>query len=58
MPKKAIITVKLVSEASEVPNSQIEKEILKDAQIPWCKEIKKVTVKNEHFAHIPTNFKK
>lgn len=47
MPKKAIITVKLVSEASEVPNSQIEKEILKDAQIPWCREIVKVTVTTE-----------
>lgn len=46
MPKKAIITVKLVSEASEVPNSKIEREI-KDSQIPWCREIVKVTVTTE-----------
>jgi hypothetical protein len=47
MNKKAIITVKLVEEASEVSNNQIKKEILKDAQIPWSKGIEKVEVKNE-----------
>lgn len=47
MKKKAIITISLVEEASEEANSQIKKEILKDAQIPWCKEIEKVEVQNE-----------
>ena len=44
MQKKAIITIKLVPEASQVSNSQIEKEIKKEAQIPWCKEIEKVSI--------------
>lgn len=45
MGKKAVITVKLVPEASGVPNSQIKKEILKDIQVPWSKEIVDVTVR-------------
>jgi len=44
MTKKAIIVISLVSEASEVSNSQIEREILKDTQIPWFREIEKVKV--------------
>ena len=44
MQKKAIITIKLVPEASEVANEKAEKEIRKEAQIPWCKEIEKVII--------------
>jgi len=45
--KTAIIEVRLVDEANEVANQQIEKEIkeeLSEAIIPWCKRIVKVTV--------------
>lgn len=44
MRKKAIILIKLVPEASQVSKSQIEKEIKKEAQIPWCREIEKVSI--------------
>jgi hypothetical protein len=47
MSKKAIIVVNLVQEASEASHNQIESEILKDAQIPWCKEVIKVKISNE-----------
>lgn len=45
--KKAIIEVKLVDEAGEVENQQIEKEIgeeLSNAVVPWVREVLKVTV--------------
>jgi uncharacterized protein (UPF0335 family) len=44
MGKKALISVKLIPESSEVSSSQIEKEIKKKAQIPWCTEIEKVSI--------------
>ncbi|MEA2089196.1 MAG: hypothetical protein U9O89_00325 [Thermoproteota archaeon] len=47
MSKRALISVKLVPEASETPNSQIEKEIREDSQIPWCAKIEKVEVMME-----------
>jgi hypothetical protein len=46
MPKKAIIIIELVIESSEVSDSQIEQEILAEAQIPWCAKIEKVTVES------------
>ncbi|MFP3984966.1 MAG: hypothetical protein ACLFU9_03235 [Candidatus Bathyarchaeia archaeon] len=42
--KKAIIVVKLVPESSSVSDSQIVKEILAEAKIPWAEKIEKVTV--------------
>lgn len=42
--KKALITVKLVPEASEASTSQIEKEIREISQIPCCIQIEKVEV--------------
>lgn len=47
--KKALITVKLVPEASEVSDSQIEKEIRKDSQISWCAEIEKVEIQVKNY---------
>jgi len=44
MQKKVIITIKLVPEASQASNSQIEKEIKKEAQIPWCHKIEKISI--------------
>lgn len=44
MVKKAYIVVDLVPEASQVSNSQIEREIKKEAQIPWSREIEKVSI--------------
>jgi len=45
MSKKALIEIVLVEESYETSNMQIEKEIRKEAFIPWCKNIKKITVK-------------
>ena len=45
--KKALITVKLVPEASKTSNSQIKGEIHEDSQISWCAKIEKVDVINE-----------
>ncbi|KPV63001.1 MAG: hypothetical protein AOA66_1071 [Candidatus Bathyarchaeota archaeon BA2] len=45
MNKKAFIVVSLVPEASQAPNSQIEKEIKREAKILWCREIEKISVK-------------
>lgn len=42
--EKAIIKVNLVPESAEISNRQIEREIRKDAWIPWVSEIEKVTV--------------
>jgi len=47
MPKKAIITIKLVTESSEAGNSQVEREIVEESQIPWCANIEKVEIKND-----------
>ena len=47
MSKKAIITAKLVTEASEVSNSQIEEDIGKSIQCNWLAQVEKVTVENE-----------
>jgi len=44
MQKRAIITIRLVPEASQASNSQIEKEIKKEAQIPWCQGIEKISI--------------
>lgn len=42
--KKATIIVKLVDEATETPNAQIEKDIRKEAKIPWMKDIVSVHI--------------
>jgi len=42
--KKALITARLVPEASEASNSQIKKQIREDSQIPCCIQIEKVEV--------------
>lgn len=42
--KKAVIVVKLVPEGTGVNDSQIVKEILAEAKIPWAEKIEKVTV--------------
>jgi len=44
MTKKAIITISLVPEAQKVENKTIQKEIIEESQIPWCKEIEKVEI--------------
>jgi len=44
MAKKATIIISLVPEASEVANEEVEKEIRKEAQIPWCREIERVSI--------------
>ena len=46
MPKKAIIEIELVQEAVQTSNSQIEKEILAETEIPWCAKINKVKIYN------------
>lgn len=45
--KKAVIVVDLVPEATSAEKRQIENEIVKEAQIPWCARIEKVQIKNE-----------
>ena len=44
MPKKAIIEIELVQESVQTSNSQIEKEIRAETEIPWCAEINKVEI--------------
>jgi hypothetical protein len=44
MPKKAIIILELVHESDQTSNSQIEKEILAETQIPWCAKINKIEI--------------
>lgn len=46
--KKAVITIKLVPEASKESNDQIKKEIFEDSKIAWCVEIEKVDVVETH----------
>jgi len=50
--KKAIVTVELVDESARESNERIVQELIewlrKDAvSIPWVKEVKKITVKDE-----------
>ena len=47
MSKKALITVKLVPEASEVSNDQIETAIHDYSNISWCAQIEKVEIIKE-----------
>jgi hypothetical protein len=44
MPKEATIMIYLVEESHEATNEEIEMDIRKEAKIPWCRNIKKVTV--------------
>ena len=45
MGKVCTITIRLVPEAKDKTNEEIEKEILEESSIPWCKEIEKVSIK-------------
>jgi hypothetical protein len=45
MPKEAITMICIVEESHEATNEQIEMEIRKEAKIPWCRQIKNVTIK-------------
>jgi hypothetical protein len=47
MSKKAIVEVSLVQESDKMSNKHIEKEILKEAFIPWGKTILKVKIEKE-----------
>jgi len=47
MPKKALIKIVLVQESRETSNKEIEKEIRREAFIPWCKRISKVVVSEQ-----------
>ena len=42
---KAVIIVKLVPESNDVSDSQIVKEIIAEAKIPWAAKIEKATVR-------------
>jgi len=44
MTKVAFLVVRLVPELKTVNNESIEKEIQQDSQIPWNKQVEKVTV--------------
>lgn len=44
MCKKAIVTINLVEEASDVSNSKIEEDIRKSLQCDWLAEVEKVKV--------------
>jgi hypothetical protein len=44
--KKAVIVVELGYESTKASNSQITKDIRKEAQIPWCSKIRKIEVYN------------
>ncbi|MBE3115580.1 hypothetical protein IMZ68_00080 [Candidatus Bathyarchaeota archaeon] len=46
MAKKAIIILELGYESAQASNSQIEKDIRAEAQIPWCTKINKIEVYN------------
>lgn len=45
--KKAVIVVRLISEGGSISNSQIVREILAEAEIPWAKNIVKVITGTE-----------
>ncbi len=44
--KKAVLVIELGYESTQTPNAQIEKDIRKEAQIPWCSKIRKIDVYN------------
>jgi len=44
MPKEAVIEIYLVEESHEASKEKIEMEIRKEAEIPWCRSIKRVIV--------------
>jgi hypothetical protein len=44
--KKAVLVIDLGYESTKTPNTQIVKDIKKDAQIPWCSKIRKIDVYN------------
>ena len=44
MPKKAIIEIELVQEAVQTSNSQIEKDIRAEKEIPWCAKISRIKI--------------
>ncbi len=46
--KKAVIVVELGYESVQASNTQIEKDIRKEAQIPWCNKIGRIEVYNTH----------
>jgi hypothetical protein len=46
MLKKAVIVVELGFESTQASNTQIVKDIRKEAQIPWCSKIRKIDVYN------------
>lgn len=46
MSKKAIIILELVQESAQTPNSQIEKDIRAENEIPWCAKIDKIEIYN------------
>lgn len=46
MTKKVHIVANLLSEASKTPFTQIEETIRNEANIPWCNEIKEVTIED------------
>ncbi len=42
--KKAVIEIELGYESTQASNNQIEQDIRKEAQIPWCSRIRKIDV--------------
>ncbi len=42
--KKAILVIELGYESTQASNTQIEKDIQKEAQIPWCSRIRRIDV--------------
>ncbi len=46
LTKKAVIVVELGFESVQASNTQIEKDIRKEAQIPWCSKIRKIEIYN------------
>jgi hypothetical protein len=45
--KKAILTIELGYESTQTSNTQIVKEIWKEAQIPWCSKIRNIEICNQ-----------
>lgn len=46
MSKKAILIIELGYESTQTSNAKIEKDIRKEAQIPWCNKIHKIEIYN------------
>ena len=42
--KKAILEIELGYESTQTSNTQIRKDIKKEAQIPWCSKIRNIEV--------------